>query len=713
MTNKDYTTFKETYNIVLNEQQDKAVQAIDGATLLLAVPGSGKTTVLVARLGYMILCKGISPQNILAITYTKAATADMRSRFASKFGEELSKGVEFRTINGISELIIRHHAKMKNRHPFTLLAEEGKKNAIIRDILIKTQKSYPTDNDIIEAETMITYIKNMMLSDVEIRALKTTISDIYTVYTLYKSTLTQMRLMDYDDQIVFALTILRTCPDILDEFQEKFRYICVDEAQDTAKIQHKMIQLLAQKYNNIFMVGDEDQSIYGFRAAYPQALICFDKDYPNSNVLYMETNYRSTVEIVDKAARFISNNTNRYDKHMIPSNGHGRVVERIYVTDRAVQFDKMVGIAQTADENTAILYRENDSAVPLVDLLLRNNVPFQMSRTKALFFTNRVVVDVQAFLRLAINPYDSEAFMQIYYKGGYYFNKKFAEEIRDCMTREKLSVFDALDKHLESWPSLEDGIRLFKRDFEDMSKSNTKKALDCVYDCYSLYMTQNQLGFNKFELLYVLAKPEPTITGFLERIKELHQIFASNKFIGNSGIKLSTIHSAKGLEYDSVYLIDVFDSIFPVVDISSPRVSEADRELYQEERRLFYVAITRAKHNLAIMSIRHEKTDFIDELFYQESLLSQKKPKKKEETSKKQSEKKEKQKKPKVNKGYEEVKNLFTQQTEQIKDSSGKRWVQCEMCKEIKPETEFVSYGGVNHVNLGVCYECDKIKQAT
>ena len=626
MTNEAYKEFKEKYSLKLNEQQEQAVQAVDGATLLLAVPGSGKTTVLVSRLGYMVLYKGISPNNILAVTYTKAATIDMRSRFASMFGEELSKEIEFRTINGISDIIIRYHAKKYNRTPFTLLSEENRKNAILRDVLIKTQKEYPTDNDITEAETTIAYIKNMMLSDKEIKELKTKLSDIDKVYKLYKETLLRMKLMDYDDQLVYALSILQNYPDILDDFQERFRYICVDEAQDTAKIQHKIIQLLAKKNNNIFMVGDEDQSIYGFRAAYPQALTDFGKEYPRSRILYMEKNYRSTIDIIGKAATFISKNANRYNKQIIASKGPGKAVQLISVKDRAEQFGRLVEDLKEADRETAILYRDNDSSVPLVDLLLRNNVPFQMSRNKALFFTNKIVTDAQAFLRLALNPYDTDAFMQIYYKCGYYFSKKIAEAACQLVKKEKVTIFTALAEQTYNCPWLKEDVRNFKREIGKISKVNTTLALDQIFNLYETYMDKNFLDYGKFELLEILALSEPSPANFLRRINWLHEFYTSSKQSEDSVIKLSTVHSAKGLEYDSVYLIDVYDEMFPAVNVSNPRMSKEDKDLYQEERRLFYVAMTRAKNTLSLINIRKKSSCFIDELFPENIPPSRKKP---------------------------------------------------------------------------------------
>ena len=241
----EWKEFETTFSVKLNQQQKEAVQSTKGPVLLLAVPGSGKTTVLVTRLGYMIYCRNIPPESILTVTYTVAATKDMSERFAVRFGEDMAKRLEFRTINGIR--ICQDHGM-----------------------------GYPTESDLKNVRTLITYIKNMMLTEEELQKLEEE-SDIRIagIYREYCSQMRAQNLMDYDDQMLYAYKMLRMDPGLLAYFQKLYPYICVDEAQDTSKIQHAIIALLATESGNLFMVGDEDQSIYGFRAAYPQALVSF------------------------------------------------------------------------------------------------------------------------------------------------------------------------------------------------------------------------------------------------------------------------------------------------------------------------------------------------------------------------------------------------------------------------------------------------------
>ncbi|MBO5036679.1 MAG: ATP-dependent helicase [Clostridia bacterium] len=666
--NSEFRKFKEKFNIVLNSQQDSAVRAIDGANLLLAVPGSGKTTVLVARLGYMILCKNIAPQNILALTYTKAATEDIRARFRSFFGENLANKIEFRTINSIADKIIKKYTD----RPFEIIDDTKE---IVKKILQRTQTSFPTENEINEAITKIAYYKNMM-----IRPEKIEDEDDAEIFGIYNEFLKQSSLMDYDDQLVYAHTILRKYPRILEYFQDRYQYICVDEAQDTSKLQHEIIRLLAMKYKNIFMVGDEDQSIYGFRAAYPRALTEFRSNYPNASVYYMETNYRSTKEIVKTSADFIEKNIDRYSKKIVSSRGYGAPVLRIPVKNREDQYKFLLELAKRSNKNTAILYRDNDSAIPLIDLMLRNNIPFNVNKLKGLFFTNRLVSDIKNFMQLAVDQYDTESFMQIYYKCNFGFNKKMAELVCAKSMGRKMTVADALIRQNFQQPHMQKNAKEFGKFLSDIASNNPLNALNIIYDRYESFMTRQNMDYDKFELLQVLASAEKTVGSFLERLYELQLICSDEKPEKNNGITLSTVHSAKGLEFDSVYITDVFDGTFPSVTLSAAQKDKDEMDCYMEERRLFYVAMTRAKNELAVISISDRKSSFIDEIISSKEADS-------------------------LARGYAEVRGKFGNQKEIIYDSEGRRWVRCEICGEIKPSTEFTTYGGKN-VNCGKCSEC-------
>ncbi len=264
----NYSDFKTQYASGLNPQQEAPVRAVHGPVLLLAVPGSGKKPRYWSP-GWVIwsCVRGSSPEQILTMTYTVAATADMRERFAGLFGSDLAGRMEFRTINGVSARIIQHYERSLGRKSFDLVTDEGKLSAMIREICHEINHVFATESTVKIIRTWITYIKKYAaISDAEIDELHVEDMKLGPIYREYCCRLRQHRQMDYDDQMVYAYRILRQFPEILKFFQEKYPYLCVDEAQDTSKIQHQIIRLIAQASENLFLVGDEDQSIYGFRA---------------------------------------------------------------------------------------------------------------------------------------------------------------------------------------------------------------------------------------------------------------------------------------------------------------------------------------------------------------------------------------------------------------------------------------------------------------
>lgn len=395
----EWKEFETTFSVKLNQQQKEAVQSTKGPVLLLAVPGSGKTTVLVTRLGYMIYCRNIPPESILTVTYTVAATKDMSERFAVRFGEDMAKRLEFRTINGICAMIIQYYGRRIGKTPFELVKDEKATTGMLIKICQDHGMGYPTESDLKNVRTLITYIKNMMLNEEELQKLEEE-SDIRIagIYREYCRQMREQKLMDYDDQMLYAYNILRKDPGVLAYFQNRYPYICVDEAQDTSKIQHAIIALLAAGTGNLFMVGDEDQSIYGFRAAYPEALLSFEKKHPGAKVLLMEENFRSNAKIVEAADKFIQKNTLRHEKHMRAAREAGADIREISLKSRKAQYVYLMKAAQEcttgmagmsgseehrgrADASvteTAVLYRDNECAIPLIDLLERKNIPYRM-----------------------------------------------------------------------------------------------------------------------------------------------------------------------------------------------------------------------------------------------------------------------------------------------------------------------------------------------
>lgn len=602
----DWNEFVNTFPIQLNQQQQEAVQSTEGAVLLLAVPGSGKTTVLVTRLGYMIYCRNIHPESILTVTYTVAATKDMSKRFADRFGEEMAEKLEFRTINGICARIIQYYGRKIGKTPFELVKEEKNTTGMLVKICQEHGMGYPTESDLKNVRTMITYIKNMMLNDKEIQKLEEE-SDIRIrgIYQAYCSQMREKKWMDYDDQMLYAYKMLRMDSRLLEHFQNLYPYICVDEAQDTSKIQHAIIALLAAKSENLFMVGDEDQSIYGFRAAYPEALLDFEKDHPGARVLLMEENFRSNAKIVSAADKFIQKNTLRHEKHMKAAREAGADIRKISLKSRKAQYVYLMKIAQECSTETAVLYRDNECAIPLIDLLERKHIPYRMRNAELSFFTHRTVLDIQNIIRFAMNPKDTELFMQIYYRLKLFFRKEDALNYTNISKEKDIPVWDAILQYGNLEEYQQNHVRSLRRQMKKLLDMTGDKAVDqiLVYMGYQDYLKKMGMNANKLEIVKMIGSREDSPEKLLERLKELERIIREKKEERECRFILSTMHASKGLEYDTVYLLDVVDGILPEKVLTSMNTaSKEEIGVYEEERRLFYVGATRAKNQLNIFA---------------------------------------------------------------------------------------------------------------
>lgn len=605
-----FAEFLDTYKITLNEQQLLTVQSVDGPALLLAVPGSGKTTVLVTRLGYMIYCRNIAPEKILTLTYTVAATRDMADRFEQIFGSGLRDRLEFRTINGVCAKIINYYGRLIGKTAFQLVTDEKSNAGLLSAIFQKVENNYPTESDLKNVRTWITYIKNRMLSEKEILELEEEAGfQIGEIYRCYCSQMRRQGLMDYDDQMIYALNILRRNPETLRYFRSCYPYICVDEAQDTSKIQHTIIALLAGEKDNLFMVGDEDQSIYGFRAAYPEALLSFEKNHPGAKVLLMEENYRSNAKIVDAADRFIQKNTMRHEKHMRASREEGTDIRKIPLKSRKAQYSYLEKAAAGCKTRTAVLYRDNESVLPLVDRLERKGIPYRIRSAELSFFTHRVVLDIQNIIRFAMDPKDTDLFMQIYYKINLYINKENAVKFCEISRRRNMPVLEtaAASGRLPGYTV--GNIRAMQTHLAHLLQEPAEKAINRIVNLmgYASYLERAGMGDSKLYVLRALAAMEDSPEHFLNRMEELQRIIREKENDPKCQFILSTIHASKGLEYDTVYLLDVADGIFPE-NIPDGRGKNAaaeqkEREDYEEERRIFYVGITRAKNQLNLFGL--------------------------------------------------------------------------------------------------------------
>ena len=644
--------FVQQYHIPLNEQQLSAVQETEGPVMILAVPGSGKTTVMVTRIGYMVMGLGIDPDSILALTYTVAGAGDLARRYESIFGAEEAARIRFSTINAFAMRVISFYGRSIGRTMYRV-ADEKQTTAILSAVYRRVEQGFPTESDTAAIRQEIAYIKNMCLDDDEIRDLeKESDYHIGELCRGYQAALKAERAMDFDDQLTAAYQILRTKPEVLRYFRERCRYVCVDEAQDSSKIQVMLFEILTSADGNLCEVGDEDQSIYGFRAAYPEALLSFEARHPGAKTLLMEENFRSTPEIVMAADRFIAKNRDRHPKTMHTARAHGKAVRRIELERRSAQYTYILKVAQGLMQEpgeavqglmqetgeavqarlqetvqfqltreslaveTAVLYRNNESVIPLVDLLERNHVPFRLRSQDMTFFSNRVVQDVENILRFALNPSDHELFLQIYYKIGTYICKQDAMRFAEISREEGVPVLDgALNSGLLN--AMTAGtVRGIRTLFKNMITMEPGRAISVIMETmgYSEYLERAGIDDGKLTILRAVARREKTIADFLYRMEDLHELMMNHENDPSCRLTLSTIHASKGLEYGRVFLMDVADGIFPDIVVRDyKKAGEADIRHYEEERRIFYVGMTRAREELCIFSF-DKASIFADEV---------------------------------------------------------------------------------------------------
>jgi len=561
---------------------------------VIAVPGSGKTTVLVSRIA-RLLAQGLAGRgNIMTLTFNRSAARDMQQRFDQLFSGLFPQGPRFSTLHSLCFQIIKNAGA-----PLPQVEEAGRMR-LIRDLLRELSgrgAQIVPEEDILNASNALSYIKNRMLAPEEYQSHGLSISFPRFVEG-YQRAMAARDWMDFDDMLLRALELLQD-PQILSAWQRQFTHILVDEAQDLSLVQHRIIQLLAARAHSLFMVGDEDQSIYSFRGAHPEALLAFTHTYPGGKVQRMQTNYRSLPGIVKKADDFIKINTARYPKAMVASRSGAAQVENHVFSSKEEQYRFVMDrIAEhPAPETSCVLYRSHLSVIPLADRFLRAGLPFSCRESGKFFFTHPVTQDLRAFLELALDPSRRDCFEAIYYKFNAFISRELCQRVMTAPS--ELTVWEALERAAD-WPAYQH-MRLTRKAnlFASLPGLSPVQALDKLFyeGEYQLYLTQSPaLGvastaaLAQWDALRSMAEGLSSVAGFLDRLDFLESSLPDWEKLAQPGAPvLSTVHGAKGLEFDQVFVLDLVENQFPTAG--------ADMD---EEARLFYVAVTRARKILHV-----------------------------------------------------------------------------------------------------------------
>lgn len=590
--------------------QRKALTSEKPALLLLAVPGSGKTTVLVSRIAFLSLCQNVPPSRMLIMTFSREAARDMERRYIELFGEFGSETPRFSTIHSFCYRVLGYYAKSYRRQMPKLLADAGQeasRTGLIREIYREVTGEFlsPQDDLLERILNHISLSKNLLLTAEDRQALDEEMTEFSDIFSEYEKRKKALGLMDFDDMLTFALSILRQCPPVRKHFQNAYDYLLVDEAQDTSKSQYEIISLLARQMK-LFVVGDEDQCIYSFRGAYPEGLLRFPEDYPGAEILKLEQNYRSRAKIVSTANDFIKINHSRYEKEMFTTErGEGEILFR-KLSDYRFQGEETVKEIKSLlpDETAAVLYRNHESMIPVIDLLEREEIPYYTREKQVKFFSHFIVRDILAFFTLSYDPCNLEAFEQIYYKC--MCSKMVLIYVKHQIGKYN-SVFEAAADSPEASPFLREKWR---RCDKALSRLRLRSPLTAIR------IIEEKLGYReylkkrsnaswagaalKMGILKTVAEPLKTLEEFAQRMAFLEERCSrGGNCRENAAVTLSTLHSAKGLEFDTVLLLDCVEGILPGEDAAKEFAMEQPEEM-EGEARLFYVGITRAKKRLVI-----------------------------------------------------------------------------------------------------------------
>ena len=618
LTSYLYDHFKMT----LTPSQKDAVEALHGPICVISCPGSGKTTVTVIRLANLMVKGGVSPQQILALTFSKASAKDMNDRFKSLF-PSLANHVKFATIHSFAFHIIRHFEQISGtRYEFIDTPNQmtHSKRQLLASIYLEKSERYLSDDEYETITGQISLLKNLMIEPHQTKEIKKYVENevelFIQVYKAYEQKKEANFFLDYDDLLTTAYQILIHRDELRTFYQQRYTHIQIDEAQDTSKIQYELIKLVATPRNNLFLVGDDDQSIYAFRGAYPKQLLDFKQTFKDAQIIYLTENFRSSQNIVEMSSTFISHNHDRYPKEIKTPNPPSSVPVLHHFQTEKEQFTYLMEQLKAIDDlnEVAILYRQNVSAISLIEMLERHQLPFKLQEGKLTFFTHPIVKDVVAFFHLTLNPRDAEAFKRI--AKILYLS---ASVIQQTLAQSESPYLDYLTRQVAFKTAFQrDKIRQFKLNLPKLKDLPPKRGIHFILDTldYESYLTKRGFikdekervytqGLAVIETLKSIASETGDIHEFLNRLSHLYQLSHQSSQQMMPAINLLTFHASKGLEFNTVFLVDCMDGITPSSSALNQHLLHEEEE-FEEERRLFYVAMTRARHQLQILSVANK-----------------------------------------------------------------------------------------------------------
>ena len=581
----------------LNEAQSKAVSHVDGPMMVIAGPGSGKTTVITKRIKYLIESAGVSPADILVITFTRAAAGEMQQRFRA-----MTPGKEYPVRFGTFHSIFYWILKTAYGQSMLRVISEEEKRGIIEQILHTMELSYENKEEIVSSIVSQVSLVKCDMMDVENYYSKDMPEHAFReLYRRLDAELKRRKLIDFDDMMVLCYELLTARPDILDKCRSLFPYIMVDEFQDINRLQYDILRLLAEPENNLFIVGDDDQSIYRFRGARPEIMLNFRKDYPQSGQVLLNDNFRSTTQIVEAAGRVIARNKTRFPKNIIARGGDGALVRSLEFPDQQQECTYILREIQNWQarggslRQVAVIYRTNTQPRVVIQKLMEYNLPFRVRDQVPNLFQHWIARDLFCYMRLAMGSGLRKDLLPVLNRPKRYLS-------RECLNDERISWEYMLDFYKDK-RYVCDRIERLQYDLKMMSRMGPFAAINYIRHVIGYDLQESAREYHTYEEWFIYIEK---YTEEMEQLKKRQQEV-------KDGVHLTTMHSSKGLEYEKVFILDAAEGITPY----KKAVLEPDLE---EERRMFYVAMTRAKKELTICWTKkvgsHEKkpSRFLEEM---------------------------------------------------------------------------------------------------
>jgi len=589
----------------LNNEQLKAVNHIDGPMLVLAGAGSGKTKVLTSRIANLIK-KGVSPYNILAITFTNKAAKEMKDRVTNLIGNSANY-IQISTFHSLGLKILKENYNLLGyERNFTIIDSDDALTIIkkiMKDLNLAKERYNPR-----ELRSKISSAKNEMMG-VEAFAKVEFDHNVVEVYKRYLNKLKNGNSIDFDDLLILPIRLFKNYHSILEEYQDKYKYILIDEYQDTNEAQYTLSKLLSSKYRNLFVVGDNDQAIYAFRGANYKNILNFEKDYPETKIIMLEENYRSTKTILNAANSVIKNNKERKDKNLWSNNEEGSKI-KYHIVSNEKEEASFVGTEikeliskGIKEEDIAVLYRTNAQSRVIEEEMLKKNIKYRVVGS-FYFYNRKEIKDLLCYLRLINNHKDDISLLRIINTPKRGIGEKTLDNITSIASDNNISIYEAINggKELEFKNLIEeltkDSETLSLTELIDniMNKSGMKKELTSSKLLEDEIRLENLNEFKSITKSYEEEYGSATLSDFLEEISLVSDMTEHQD--GSNRVSLMTVHSVKGLEFDYVFIIGMEEGIFPHYNA----INDGGNSAIEEERRLCYVAITRAKKELYILS---------------------------------------------------------------------------------------------------------------